>query len=35
MKRHLKRKRSELLNNALGVMAAELADVGDCCHQGI
>ena len=33
MKRHLKRKESELLHNALGNMAAELADVEDSFHQ--
>ena len=34
MERHLKMKQFELLYNALGVMAAELADVGDSFHQG-
>ena len=34
MERHLKTKQFELLYNALGVMAAELADVGDSFHQG-
>ena len=34
MKRHLKRKQFELLHNALGVKAAELANVEDSFHQG-
>ena len=34
MKRHLKRKQFELLCNALGVMAAELADIEDSFHHG-
>ena len=34
MKKHLKRKQSELLHNAPGVMAAEVADVKDSFHQG-
>ena len=33
MKRQLKRKQLGLLHNALGVMAAELADVEDSFHQ--
>ena len=33
MKRHLERKQCKLLNNALDVMAAELADVGDSFRQ--
>ena len=34
MKRHLKRKQFELLHNALGLIAAELADVEDSFHKG-